>query len=201
MPLFLGRSLRLGGVNCSSSCCQFASSLDSRSIDGLFLSSRSRKSFMASLSGGLRLNCSVEEFFMGLIIVLDDISLRIFRTSSSRIFLRHQFIVCPFLWQYLQNRVVFCLPCWLGWKVREVTATALTWYSFNFDRKFFISCPSVANSALVCASWDRKVEDTSSIKSFWIIWAQKSFHVAFGRSIRYSWVFRWRYLGLSPCKL
>ena len=161
MPLFLAKSLRSGGVNCSSSCCQFASSLDSRSIDGLLLSSTSRKLFMASLFGGLRLTCSVEEFFMGLISLLDHISLRIFRTSSSRIFLRHQFSVCPFLWQYLQNRVGFCLPCWSGWKVREVIATALTWFCFNSDRRFFISCPSVANSALVCASWDRKVEDTS----------------------------------------
>ena len=84
MPLFLGNSCRSGGVNCSSSCCQFASSLDSRSIDGLLLSSSSRRLFMASLSGGLRLNCSVEEFYMGLIFLLDDISLRIFRTSSSR---------------------------------------------------------------------------------------------------------------------
>ena len=86
MPLFLGKSLRSGGVSCSASCCQFASSLDSRSIGGLLLSSTSRKLFMASLFGGLRLNCSVEEFFMGLISLLDHISLRIFRTSSSRIF-------------------------------------------------------------------------------------------------------------------
>ena len=86
MPLSLGRSLRSGGVNCSSSCCQFASSLESHSIDGLLLSSTSRKFFMASLFGGLRLNCSMEEFFMGLISLLDHISLRIFRTSSSRIF-------------------------------------------------------------------------------------------------------------------
>ena len=99
MALFHGKSLRSGGVHCSSSCCQFASSLDSRSIDGLLLSSRSKKLFMASLCGGLPLNCSVEEFLMGLISFLDNISLRIFRTYSSRIFLRHQFGVCPFLWQ------------------------------------------------------------------------------------------------------
>ena len=99
MPYSLGRSLRSGRVNCSSSCCQFASSLESRSIDGLLLSSISKKLFMASLFSDLRLNCSVEKFFMGLISLLDHISLRIFRTSSSRIFFRHQFSVCPFLWQ------------------------------------------------------------------------------------------------------
>ena len=99
MPMFLGKSLRSGRVNCSSSCCQYDSSLDNRSIGGLLLSSSSINLFMASLFGGLRLNCSVEEFFIGLVFLLDEISLSIFHTSSSRIFLQHQFSVCPFLWQ------------------------------------------------------------------------------------------------------
>ena len=101
MLLFLGKNLRSGGVNCSPSFCYFAPSLDSRSIGGLLLSSSSRELFMASLFGDLQLNCSVEEFLMGVIFLLEDISLRIFRTSSfSYFFISHLFatpISCMFI--------------------------------------------------------------------------------------------------------
>ena len=134
MSLFLGRNLQSGGVNGWASCCQFASSLDGRSIVGLFLSSKSRKLFMVWSFGGLLLKFLVEDFFIGLIFLLKNISKRFFCTSSPCIFFRHQPNLCPFLWRLLHNRVVFCIPCWLGWKFREVTATALTWYCFNSDR-------------------------------------------------------------------
>ena len=67
------KEIRSRGVNCSDSSCHFASPIDSSSIGGLLLSSRSRKLSMMSSFGGLQLNTSVEEFFVGLIILLEDI--------------------------------------------------------------------------------------------------------------------------------
>ena len=147
MPLFLGKSLRSWGVNCSASCCQFASSLDSRSINGLLLSSRSRKLFKMSSFAGLRLNFLLEEFFMGLIFLLEEIYIFAY---FSYLFISH-LPATPVLCMCILMAVIteagsFCLPCWSGLKVREVTATALMWYSFNSDRRFFIPSPSIASN-------------------------------------------------------
>ena len=46
-----------------------------------------------------------------------------------------------------------------------------------------------------------RVEDTWNFTSLRMIWAQKSFRLAFGCSILFSWAFRCRFLGLSPLKL
>ena len=67
MPKFLGKNLGSGVVPCSAPFCQFTSSLDERSLVGLFLSPRSAKWFTVWSFCGLWLMFSVEQFCMGVV--------------------------------------------------------------------------------------------------------------------------------------
>ena len=140
-----------------------------------------------------------------LVVVLSEVD---FFLSSSFIFNSLHFFITYLLstpgWcMSVRTTVVAKSYCILssflvGVSAREFPSTALTGCSCSSDRIFFISWPKVAIWASVCSSSFKKLEETRNDTSLCIILVEKSFHVAFGFSIRSSYAFRCRYLGLSP---
>ena len=92
--------------------------------------------------------------------------------------------------------VAFCLLFSFGSTLRGFPSTCLTRCSCSSDRRFLISCAGVAIWHLVCSSSFKKLQETWKDTSLCFVQVEKSFHVAFGFSNRYS-AFRCRYLSLS----